>query len=385
MLKQVFMVLALCLGFAVAAQAQNFPIAQPKSVYGFDREFPPYSFQDPGGKPTGFEVELVEAIFRGSGVNLQMRPLAWDMIQLELANGQISFTSGMLPTVQRKEIYLFSDRPTAAANIRFFTKNYNRVANIELLRGQAVSTEKDSYSLRMMERYGGLIIKPYDTKQNAIRALYEDYVYAYCGPEANAYYIMDKLKFSGISAMGTPLRLSEMYFAVNRERQDVQRLINENMKKLIANGEYEAIYRKWFVREIKEEERSKLIESATKATISAYAPYSGKVRGAAVLTMSGKIYTGSSIENADPKLNLSALRSALAMAAAAGDMEVRAAVTVDEKGAVQPAASDDKQVMYEYNRGGLFILLEGGKPVTKTAGEILPNPVVNRPVEALEE
>ena len=66
-------------------------------------------------------------------------------------------------------------------------------------------------------------------------------------------------------------------------------------------------------------------------------------------------------------------------------MEVRAAVTVDDKGAVQPAGSDDKQVMYEYNRGGLFVLLDGNKPVTKTAGEILPNPVVNRPVEALEE
>lgn len=385
MLKQILLILTFCLSFAAIAQAQNFPIAQPKVIYGYDREFPPYSFQEPGGKETGFEVDLVEAIFRGTDVNLQMRPLAWDMIQLELANGQISFTSGMIPTVQRKELYLFSDRPTVAANIRFFTKNYNRVPNISLLRGQAVATEKGSYSLRMMERYGGIIVKPYDTKQDALRALYEDYVYAYCGPEANAYYVMDKLKFSGISAVGTPLRLSEMYFAANQERPDVQKALNEGMERIIASGEYEAIYRKWFVKEITEEERTGLIESATKATVSAYAPYSGNVYGAAVLTMSGKIYTGASIENANPELNMSALRSALAQAASAGDMEIRAGVTVDDKGVLQPASADDKQVMYEYNRGGLFILQEGDKPVTRTAGELLPNPVINRPVEALEE
>ena len=168
------LIITFCLGLAYAAQAQEFKLTDPKAIYGYDREFPPYSFQEPGGKPTGFEVDLVEALFRNSGVNLQFRPLAWDMIQTELANGLISFTSGMIPTVQRKELYLFSDKPTITANIRFFTKDYNRVANISLLRGQAVAAEENSFSLRLMEQYGGIIIKPYPSKQDGIRALYDD-------------------------------------------------------------------------------------------------------------------------------------------------------------------------------------------------------------------
>ncbi|MBQ4133673.1 MAG: transporter substrate-binding domain-containing protein [Desulfovibrionaceae bacterium] len=386
MFKRTVLILVFCPGLVHSAQAQNFTLTDPKAVYGYDREFPPYSFQEPGGKPTGFEVELVEAIFRNSGVNLQFRPLAWDMIQTELANGLISFTSGMIPTVQRKELYLFSQRPTVSANIRFFTKNYNRVANISLLRGQAVAAEENSYSLRLMEQYGGIIVKPYPNRQDGIRALYDDYVFAYCGLEANTYYIMNKLRFTGISAMGTPLNLAEMYFAVNRERPDVKRLLDEGMSRIIANGEYEAIYRRWFVTEIDEAIREDLIKKATEAAISAYAPYSGKTHGAAVLTIAGNTYVGSSLENADSKLNISALRSALAHAAAAGDMEVRAVVSVDQNGNVQKPEKDDLQTVYEFYRGGLFIMgdQENGY-VTKTAGELLPNPVSSRPVQAVHE
>ncbi len=40
---------------------------------------------------------------------------------------------------------------------------------------------------------------------------------------------MNKLKLSGITAMGTPLKLSEMYFAVNKEQQDVLAAIDEGI------------------------------------------------------------------------------------------------------------------------------------------------------------
>ena len=60
-----------------------------KVVYGFDQEFPPYSFTEAGGEAVGFEVDLIRAIFKGQEVDLQLKPLAWDMIQLELAGGQI--------------------------------------------------------------------------------------------------------------------------------------------------------------------------------------------------------------------------------------------------------------------------------------------------------
>lgn len=388
MLKKIILAFCLLLSSTAAAWAQYAPVAPApiKVIYGFDREFPPYTFQEPGGKPVGFEVDLVEAIFNGQNVNLQMRPLAWDMIQIELAGGQISFTSGMVKTRQRTELYSFSDRPTIAANIRFFTKNHNRVANTSLLRGQSVAVEEKSYPQRLLEQYGGIIIKPYKNRQDALKALFQDDVYAYCGPEANAYYIMNKLKLTGITAIGTPLKLSDMYFAVNKGRGDVLKMINEGMRRLVESGEYDRIYRKWFVQEITDADRDKLIKTATAAAIGAYAPYSRQPTGAAVLTKAGKVFTGANVENAEPTLNISALRNALSTAAASGDMEIVAVVTTDAKGNVLPSSSEDRQFLYEFNRGALFILEESKNSfVTKTAGELLPTPVVRKAVEELEE
>lgn len=51
--------------------------------------------------------------------------LAWDMIQLELANGQISFTVNGAKPDERTELYRFSERPTMP-NIRFYLKILTR-------------------------------------------------------------------------------------------------------------------------------------------------------------------------------------------------------------------------------------------------------------------
>ena len=118
MLKKIILAFCLLLSSTAAAWAQYAPVAPApiKVIYGFDREFPPYTFQEPGGKPVGFEVDLVEAIFNGQNVNLQMRPLAWDMIQIELAGGQISFTSGMVKTTSHSGVEVGCQPRTSAAS-----------------------------------------------------------------------------------------------------------------------------------------------------------------------------------------------------------------------------------------------------------------------------
>lgn len=382
---QGFLFFSICL-LTIPVHAAPAPEPPLKVIYGFDREFAPYSFELPGGKPTGFEVELVEAIFRGRHVNLQFRPLAWDMVMLELSGGQINLATGMVRTTQRMSMFLFNDQPTIPGNIRFFAKNRNRVGNNTLLRGQTVSVEKGSYALRLMEQMGGLIIKQYNTKTDAIRALYKDEVVAYCGLEQNAYHTMRKLKFTGIAALGTPLRLADMFIAVNKDKPEIMEMVNKGMRELVENGEYERLFRKWFVLELADTDVQMLVDEAKKASVTAYAPYSGKSTGAAVLTMTGDVFTGSNVENAQPGFNLSALRVALGKAASAGNMEIRGAVTVDANGVILPPTAEDRQTLHEFNRGAL-VVIETGKGIreTRTAGELLPATTLPIAAETVED
>lgn len=345
-------------------------------VYGFDREFPPFSYENPGGKATGFEVELIETIFQGTGAHLSFRPLQWERVGVELSSGTISLTTGMVRTKNRAKLYLFSNLPSFPLQIRLFTKIYNRFPSLALMRGQMVSVEKGSYQHRLLESYGGMNIKPYPNRVDGLRALYNDEVAAYCAPVQSAYYYINKLNYGAITTVGTPLGITEMRIAVNRSRGDVLKLVNERLAEVVTSGEYDRLYRKWFVRELVEQERDVMLDTAVKAAIPAYAPYGKNGYGAAVLTATGKVYSACTVENADPRQSISALRSAIARAVADGEFELRAAVCVDPEGNIQQPDSADLQTLHEFGRGILVIQKKQGDTYeTAMVSQLLPNPV----------
>ncbi len=347
--------------------------------YGFDREFPPFSYENPGGQPTGFEVELMQAVFRDTEVHLDFRPLHWERVGLELSAGTITLTTGMVRTEQRSKLYLFSDLPTFPLHIKIFTKIFNRFPSATLLRGQAVAVEQGSYQHRLLERFGGINIKSYPGRLDGLRALYKDEVAAYCAPVQNTYYYINKLNYGAITTVGTPLGLTEMRVAVNRGRGDVQRILNEGMARVRASGEYNRLVRKWFVRELSDQEKEVMKATAVRAAVPAYVPYGAKAQGAAVLTATGKVYSACTVENAEPSLSLSALRGALSRAIADGEFEVRAAIVTDPAGELSPPSKGDLQALHEFGAGVLIMLpQEKDGADTKMIVELLPDPVIKQ-------
>ena len=96
-----------------------------------------------------------------------------------------------------------------------------------------------------------------------------------------------------------------------------------------------------------------LIDTATEALQSAYAPYSGFRVGAAVLTSTGKMYAGCNMENASYGLSMCAERNAIANALIGegkDTIEIKAiAVTNNKKVSCSPCGAC-RQVIQEFGR-----------------------------------
>lgn len=89
-----------------------------------------------------------------------------------------------------------------------------------------------------------------------------------------------------------------------------------------------------------------LIALARQARDMAYAPYSHFLVGAALLTRSGKVFTGANVENASYGLSVCAERVALFKAVSEGEREFEAIAVVTEGGCTPCGAC--RQVLSEF-------------------------------------
>ena len=114
-----------------------------------------------------------------------------------------------------------------------------------------------------------------------------------------------------------------------------------------------------------------LIAAARQARQNAYAPYSGFAVGAALRTRSGRVFTGSNVENVSYGLTICAERVAVAKAVSEGERDLEAIAVVSE-GAVTPCGAC-RQVLAEFNPDLRVILADvEGDPREFRLSELLP-------------
>lgn len=99
-----------------------------------------------------------------------------------------------------------------------------------------------------------------------------------------------------------------------------------------------------------------LIEKAFEAREKAYAPYSKFKVGAAVLTDSGKIYTGCNVENASYPVGICAERVAISKAVSDGETNFTAIAIVGSTDNFCMPCGMCRQFMSEFCKGSLKII-----------------------------
>lgn len=115
-----------------------------------------------------------------------------------------------------------------------------------------------------------------------------------------------------------------------------------------------------------------LLNMAREASLLAYAPYSKVCVGAAILTDTGKVYTGCNVENSSLGATICAERCAAVKAASEGERNfVKIAVASNIRG-ITPCGIC-RQFLFEFSKGA-SIITEGkdGEPVSLPLEHYLP-------------
>lgn len=112
--------------------------------------------------------------------------------------------------------------------------------------------------------------------------------------------------------------------------------------------------------------RDQLITKAIQARRRAYVPYSNFAVGAALLTVSGKIYTGCNIENAAYPVSCCAERVAIFKAFSDGEGEFSEMAVIADADRPVPPCGACRQVMSEFFEGSMNIHLANFKNQIKT-------------------
>ena len=123
-----------------------------------------------------------------------------------------------------------------------------------------------------------------------------------------------------------------------------------------------------------EKQRATLLRTARTAMKRAYAPYSNFRVGAAILTKTGKVFSGCNVENASYGMTNCAERTAIfaAVAELGPKLEVTAVAVVNDHGVPCSPCGACRQVIYEFGPDAIVFFqgTEGDKQAHIT--ELLP-------------
>lgn len=105
-----FFLIVMCAAFMAGVLMASGAMAADKYIVGIDGDYPPYSYVDEDGNPTGFDVESVKWIADQLGFEVEVKPTAWDGIIPALMAKKIDLIySGMTASAERRKVVAFSD------------------------------------------------------------------------------------------------------------------------------------------------------------------------------------------------------------------------------------------------------------------------------------
>jgi len=215
---------------------------------GSDTAFAPFEFQDEKTKDyVGFDMELIKAVGKQMGVEVQVQSMGFDGLIPALEAGNIdAIISAMTITDERAKKVNFS-KPYYKSGLSMVVKaDDNTLKNFKELEGKRIAVQIGTTGASEAKKINDAKIREFNTAPEAFIELKNGGVDAVVNDlPVNEYYIA-QAGGKDAKIVGEPLNAEEYGIATAKKNTELADKINKAMDELKKNGEYEKIYVKWF-------------------------------------------------------------------------------------------------------------------------------------------
>ncbi len=227
---------------------------------GINLDYPPYEFIGEQGKPTGFEVELLQAIADDQNVKISFMPVPWSLLikgldkqEYNMAIGGISEDDLDIDSNSDVDYLLPKAHAYGENTIVSLTRNQaNSPKDFKALKKHKVATLENSAcseDLQDLLKDDNLI----EEKSNflALQAVIQGKAEVMLGNKAVIKYYQKNTPQIPITlqAEGRYFKPYKIVTLINKDNKELVKIFNKGLKNIVKNGQYTRIYKKWFAEE----------------------------------------------------------------------------------------------------------------------------------------
>ena len=247
----VMMVLSMLAGCAPSASTSGLKTVEAgKLIMATNAEFPPYEFVE-GGKITGIDVEIADAIAKKLGLELKIENMEFDSIISSVKGGKADIgVAGMTVTPERLEEVSFTTSYATGVQVVIVTENSPITSVDDLFAeganhtiGVQLATTGDLYSTWDLEDAGLATIERYSKGADAVQALITGKVDCVVIDNEPAKAFVAEVE--GLKILETEYILEEYAGAMSKDNTALYEAVNAALEELIADGTVQGIIDKY--------------------------------------------------------------------------------------------------------------------------------------------
>ena len=223
-------------------------VAAEKIVVATNPTWPPLEFLDSDKNIIGYDIDMIQAIGKELGIEVEVRMVAWDGIFAGVAAGNYDvIASGVTITPERQRAFEFS-KPYYDVQQIVVVKKGDSAASFNDLKGRVVGGQIGTTGVFVAQKSGvDMTLREYDDVGLAMQDLLNGRIDAViCDSPVALYYANQKEGFTDHLSVAFRTEATESFgFVVKKGRKDLAEKLNKGIDAVRAKGVEAELIRKW--------------------------------------------------------------------------------------------------------------------------------------------